>query len=95
MRNREVRLYCLAMAAVALVVTGMVYQWAPQAVPAFLCGFGALCLLSARVYLVPVPADRPTGRLLAPGGSGRFHPGDPRSQGRGAEPAAHRRSTKW
>ena len=47
MRNREVRLYCLAMAAVALVVTGMVYQWAPQAVPAFLCGFGALCLLSA------------------------------------------------
>ena len=47
MRNREVRLYCLAMAAVALVVTGMVYQWAPQAVPACLCGFGALCLLSA------------------------------------------------
>lgn len=46
MRNREVRLYILAMLAVATAVTAAVYRWAPGAVPAFLCGYGLLCVIS-------------------------------------------------
>lgn len=46
MRNREVRLYVLAMLAVGGAVTAAVFCWAPEAVPAFLCGYGLLCAIS-------------------------------------------------
>lgn len=46
MRNREVRLYILAMLAVGTAVTAAVFRWAPDAVPAFLCGYGLLCAIS-------------------------------------------------